>query len=148
MPRSSTAPGAWSREQATFEDAPEGAELWLEPEDVVPFEKGAFIVQVQGDSMVPLIPNGGWCLFRPPRDGGRQGRVVLAGHSGIADPHTGGQYTVKVYHWEKAADPDQGFYHARIELRPKNPAYQPVVLEPREEGEMQIIAEFVRVLGT
>jgi hypothetical protein len=97
--------------------------------------------------MVPLIPSGSWCLFKPPRAGGREGRVLLVWHSGISDLHTGGQYTVKKYHSEKCFDPDGGWQHLRIELRPLNPAYQPIVLEPREEGEVRVLAEFVKVLG-
>jgi SOS-response transcriptional repressor LexA len=73
--------------------------------------------------------------------------VLLVWHSGISDPHTGGQYTVKQYHSEKAAGPDQGWYHTRIELKPRNPAYEPIVLEPQGQDEVKVIAEFVRVLG-
>ena len=141
------AAGSWSREQASLEDAPDWAETWVMPNEDIAIEKGMFIAQVQGDSMVPLIPNGSWCLFRAPRAGSRDGRVLLVWHSGISDPHTGGQYTVKQYHSEKAAGPDQGWYHTRIELKPRNPAYEPIVLEPQGQDEVKVIAEFVRVLG-
>jgi phage repressor protein C with HTH and peptisase S24 domain len=141
------AAGSWSREQASLEDAPEWAETWVKPNENLDFEKGMFIAQVQGDSMIPLIPNGSWCVFRPARAGSREGRVLLVWHSGISDPHTGGQYTVKQYHSEKAADAEQGWHHARIVLKPRNPAYEPIVLEPQDETEVQVIAEFVRVLG-
>ena len=141
------AAGSWSREQSSLLDAPEWAETWVRPNVELDFEKGMFIAQVQGDSMIPLIPDGSWCVFRPPRAGTREGKILLIWHSGISDPHTGGQYTVKQYHSEKKADPDQGWYHTRIELRPKNPSYDPIVLEPRDEGEVKIIAEFVCILS-
>jgi hypothetical protein len=54
---------------------------------------------------------------------------------------------VKQYHSEKAADAEQGWCHNRIELKPRNPAYEPIILEPRDEPEVQVIAELVRVLG-
>ncbi len=140
------AAGSWSREQASLEDSPEWAEMWVKPIEDFPLERGMFIAQVQGDSMVPLIPNGAWCVFRPPRAGTRQGRIVLVWHSGISDAHTGGQYTVKEYRSEKAAHPEQGWHHTRIELRPRNPGYPSIILEPRDEGEVRVIAEFERVL--
>ena len=48
-------------------------------------------------------------------------------HSGIADPHTGGQYTLKVYTSEKAAASDGEWQHTRVVLKPLNPAYEPIV---------------------
>jgi type III restriction enzyme len=77
------AAGSWSREQASLEDAPEWAETWVRPNEDFPYEKGMFIAQVQGDSMVPLISNGAWCVFRPPRAGSREGRVLLVWHHRI-----------------------------------------------------------------
>ncbi|MDP2815462.1 MAG: hypothetical protein Q8O19_02150, partial [Rectinemataceae bacterium] len=41
--------------------------------------------------------NGAWCIFSPPPAGTREGKAVLVWHSGISDPHTGGQYTLKIY---------------------------------------------------
>jgi hypothetical protein len=68
-------------------------------------------------------------------------------HSGISDPQTGGQYTLKVYTSEKAAGPDGGWRHTRIILKPLNPAHEPIVLTPADEGEVRVIGEFVEVIG-
>jgi phage repressor protein C with HTH and peptisase S24 domain len=105
-----------------------------------------FVARVQGDSMAPEIPDGAYCLFRPPRGASRQGRRLLVWHSGIADPHTGGQYTLKVYTSEKAPGGDEEWQHTRIDLKPLNPAHQPIVLSSADEGEVRVIAEFVEVL--
>jgi len=35
-----------------------------------------FVARVQGKSMEPEIPDGAYCLFRPPRSGSGQGRHV------------------------------------------------------------------------
>jgi SOS-response transcriptional repressor LexA len=142
-----TAAGYWSREQINFENSPEWSHLWVEPQDHQgPWPKGTFIAQVQGDSMEPRVPNGAWCIFTPPKAGSREGKAVLVWHSGISDPHTGGQYTLKVYHSEKKQDEDTGWTHQRITLKPLNPAYQPIILEPREENEVRIIAELAGVI--
>jgi hypothetical protein len=97
--------------------------------------------------MEPEIPNGAYCLFRQPRAGSRQERKLLVWHSGVSDPHTGGQYTLKVYTSEKAPAGDEGWQHTRIVLKPLNPAHQPIVLTPADEGEVRVIAEFVEVVG-
>ena len=61
-----------------------------------------FVAQVVGESMNRRIPNGAWCLFRAAPTGTREGKVVVVQHRGIADPETGGRFTIKVYISEKA----------------------------------------------
>jgi hypothetical protein len=65
----------------------------------------------------------------------------------VTDQETGGQYTLKVYSSEKVPAEDGDWVHQRITLKPLNPAYEPIVLEPNEEGQVLAIAEFVEVLG-
>ncbi len=68
-------------------------------------------------------------------------------HTGIADPHTGGHFTLKVYSSERVGDPETEWQHTRIVLKPLNRAYEPIVLTPREEGEVRVLAELVEVVG-
>jgi len=140
------AAGRFSEEQAGFDDRAEWAEEWV-TWDGASFEPGMFVARVQGDSMEPEIPNGAYCLFRPPRGGSRQGRKLLVWHSGISDPYTGGQYTLKVYTSEKASEGEEGWRHAKIVLRPLNPAHQPIILTPESEDAVRVMAEFVAVVG-
>jgi hypothetical protein len=95
------------------------------------------------------IPNGAWCEWRLKPTGTRQGKVVLAQHRDIQDPEHGGQYTVKVYESEKETTEDGGWRHRRVTLKPDSadPAFEPIVLENLEEGELTIVAELVEVLG-
>lgn len=95
------------------------------------------------------IPNGAYCVFRSPVAGSRQGRVVLAQHRDIADPDHGGRYTVKVYESVKAPAAGGPWRHVEIRLKPDTDAagYEPIVLRSVEEGEVQVIAELVEVLG-
>ena len=37
--------------------------------------------------------------------------------------------------------------HARITLRPVNPDFQPIVLTGADEGQIQVVAEIVAVVG-
>jgi len=140
-----TAAGAWSDEQSGLVGLADQAEEWV----VLggdKLEPGMFVAQVVGKSMEPLIPDGSYCLFRPVPAGSRQGRRLLVWHAGLTDEDTGGQYTLKVYSSEKVSDEDGSWQHERIILKPLNPAYQPLVLEPDEEGLVRVVAEWVKVL--
>jgi SOS-response transcriptional repressor LexA len=122
-----------------------GAEEWVVPATSRRLGPGMFVARVVGRSMEPLIPDGSWCLFRSPVGGSRQGKVVLVEHRDIADPETGGSYTVKRYRSVKAADAE-GWRHVEIRLEPVNPAFEPIVLREPDEGEVRVVAELVEVL--
>jgi hypothetical protein len=141
------AAGRFSQDQGGFEEFANWAEEWAAWDGAPKFEPGMFVAKVLGDSMEPEVPNGSYCLFRAPRAGSRQGRRLLVWHSGISDPHTGGQYTLKVYTSEKTSLEEGEFRHTRIVLKPLNPAYSPIVLTPESENEVRVIAEFVRLVG-
>jgi len=137
----------FSDEQMDLGQPGEWADEWVSWDGAPKFEKGMFVARVVGPSMMPDIPDGAYCLFGAPKAGSRKGRTVLVWHEGIADPHTGGQYTVKIYDSEKRGSSDGEWEHVRITLKPRNPAFQPIVLEPSEEGQVRVIAEVVQVIG-
>lgn len=139
------AAGAFSDTQALDDHDCE----WVELEGRTRPGPGLFVAQVVGESMNRRIPNGAWCLWRTNPGGTRQGKVVLAQHRDIDDPELGGRYTVKVYESEKVATDDGGWRHAVIRLKPDSddPAFEPIVLEDLEEGELSIVAELVEVLS-
>jgi hypothetical protein len=84
-----------------------------------------------------------------PRAGRRfaPGTDSLGRASGIADPDTGGSYTVKRYRSEKAAGDDDSWKHTAVRLEPLNPAYQPIVIAATEASDVRVIGELVEVLG-
>ena len=106
------------------------------------------MAQVIGESMNRRIPNGGWCVWRANPTGTRNGSVVIAQHPDINDADLIGRYTVKIYESEKVADPDGGWHHSRVTLKPDSTdlSFKPIVLENLNDGELRIIAEFVEVL--
>jgi len=95
--------------------------------------------------MEPGIPDGSYCLFRRSIGGTRQDKVVLVQHHDIADPETGGSYTVKRY-TSKKRKVDDAWEHAEIRLLPDNPSFPPIVLTNAEDGELKVIAEVIEVL--
>lgn len=119
---------------------------WAEIESRHRLRPGMFVAQVVGKSMEPAIPDGAWCLFSAPVEGTRQGKTVLVQLRDTTDPDTGQRYTVKRYESEKAAKGDS-WRHERITLKPINPDFKPIVLKSHDQGELQVVAELVEVLG-
>lgn len=121
---------------------------WMAVPESVRLTREHFVARVKGRSMEPTIPDGSWCLFRAYRGGSRQGKLVLVWHRGCTDPALGGEFSVKRYVSTKAQNPDGTWTHRQIRLEPLNPdpAYQPLVFDPSDEGDLRAIAEFVCVL--
>ena len=136
------AAGAFSDPQHVEDDNWE----WVTIDTKHRLRPGMFVAQVIGKSMEPAIPDGSYCLFRAPVTGTRQGKIVLVQLRDGIDPETGERYTVKRYQSEKVADGDS-WRHARITLKPVNPDFQPIKLAGAEEGELQVVAELIEVLG-
>jgi SOS-response transcriptional repressor LexA len=107
---------------------------------------GMFVAQVVGKSMEPAIPDGAYCLFAAPVTGTRQGRTVLVQMRDATDAESGERYTVKRYESTKHEDGDS-WRHGAIILKSNNPEYAPIKLTGMDEGEFQVIAEMVEVLG-
>ena len=127
----------------------ERANDWVALPDWIRPQPGLFVAQVIGESMNRRIPNGAWCLFRGNPSGTRQGKVVVVQHRDLADPDTGGRYTVKLYASEKVRTEDGGWKHDRITLSPDSdqPGFEPIVLQvgSDEEG-FAVVAEMLVVL--
>lgn len=122
-------------------------EGWIEVEGMGTLGEAMFVARAIGRSMEPRIYDGDYCLFRAKPAGSRQRKIVLVQYRGPADPETGGSYTLKRYSSEKVADVDGGWRHIKVTLAPLNPDFQPMVLTPESEGDVQIIAEWLGVLG-
>ena len=120
--------------------------VWAAVDTKHRLRSGMFVAQVVGKSMEPAIPDGGYCLFAAPVAGTRQGRTVLVQMRDAADPESGERYTVKRYESEKAGDED-AWQHTKITLKPVNADFEPIVLTGADEGELQVVAEVVEVLG-
>jgi hypothetical protein len=94
----------------------------------------------------PSIPDGAFCLFSAPVEGTRQGKSVLVQLRDAVDPETGQRYTVKRYESEKTED-EGSWRHTKINLRPINPDFESIILTGADEGQLQVIAEILEVLG-
>ena len=123
---------------------PEG---WVDAEEIGKLDDQMFVARAVGRSMEPRIYDGDYCVFRAKPSGTRQGKIVLTQYRGPADPETGGSFTVKRYSSEKVADAGGGWRHTKVALSPLNPEFQAIVLTPDSEDDIQIIAEWLTVLG-
>lgn len=120
---------------------------WVAVETRHRLRPGMFVAQVVGKSMEPTIPDGAYCLFRAPVEGTRQGKIVLVQLRDALDAETGQRYTVKRYGSEKATDQDS-WRHTKITLKPLNPAFDAMVFTGADEQQLQVVAEFVEVIGS
>lgn len=122
-------------------------EAWIEAEGIGRLDDQMFVARAVGRSMEPRIYDGDFLVFRPKPVGSRQGKIVLVQYQEIADPETGGSYTVKRYRSEKSHSAEGEWRHTKITLEPLNPEFQPIILEPEDEGAIQVISEYLGTLG-
>ena len=120
---------------------------WVQVDTGRTLGPGMFVAQVVGRSMEPQIPDGSYCLFRAPVEGTRQGKTVLVQLRDGVDPETGERFTVKRYESEKVEAEDGTWRHHAILLVPMNKEFAPIELTEDDEGRVNVIAEFVQVIG-
>jgi type III restriction enzyme len=123
--------------------SPEG---WIKADIGRKLDADWFVSKVLGHSMEPRIPHNSYCVFRKYQGGPRGDLIVLAQHSSIADPESGGSYTVKRYKSEKMIDNVDSWKHGKIMLESLNPAYKTIIIPEDIADEFKVIAEFITVL--
>ncbi len=108
------------------------------------------------EKSTPSVCNGGsreltviYCLFGPPEPGDHNGRRLLVFHNAIKgkDPVTGGPYTLRTYHSERAIDGSEGWRHVKVTLRATNPTFEPIVFTATEESDVRVMGTLVATLG-
>lgn len=121
-------------------------EAWIEADGIGKLDDRMFVARAVGRSMEPTIHDGDLLVFRGNPVGTRQGKIVLAQYRGLADPETGGSFTVKRYSSEKGEAEEGEWRHSRILLSPVNRSFAPIAIPPDRAGDFRIVAEFVAVL--
>jgi type III restriction enzyme len=144
------AAGGFSDDQESLfsEDAHE----WIEWDGMPSPEEGMFVARISGTSMEPDVPNGSWCLFRQPRAGSRNGKLLVVQHASVSEAGFPVGLTLKRYRSERVVDQDTGeLRHSRIVLEPLNADHRPLELAASEgddgTAQLRVIAEFVCVIG-
>lgn len=121
-------------------------EGWVRVEGVGRLNRNMYVVQAVGDSMVPLIQDGDYCVFRANPAGSRQGKIVLAQHHSKYDPDYSGSYSIKIYTSRRDFDEYGNWIHEEIVLQPKNSAYDSIVINEDDADDFRIVGEFVKKL--
>jgi phage repressor protein C with HTH and peptisase S24 domain len=117
-------------------------EGWNETPPGLKLTRDMFTARIVGRSMEPVIPDDSLCVFRAGVTGSRQGRLVLVEALGRG---SNDRYTVKRYRSEKTQTGEE-WSHARIRLEPLNPEFEAWDLDPQDQENLRIIAEFIAVL--
>ncbi len=101
--------------------------------------EGLFLGRVFGNSMVPLVPDGAWCLFRQDIQALQLKTVVLLALDSAADAWS---YVVKQVGALELL-PDGG---TRVRLDSANRAVPSIFREVRDESDLRVVGELVEVL--
>ena len=125
--------GTWRGDLITWPDHPE-------------FEQGMFVARVPGDAMEPLIPTGGYCLFRTPSRSLTDGEVVIISHPKIFDPHTSGPWTVRKASYTEAVAETDEWQHGELKLQAESLAVAPMRLAIADEADVTLFGEYVMTL--
>ena len=67
-------------------------------------------------------------------------------HTNYYDPDYSGAYSIKEYSSVKSYDECGNWQHEKIELRPLNKEFNPIILTPDDGDEFRVIGEFVDTL--
>lgn len=105
-------------------------EGWLDAtgNGFTPDPKRHFVIHAKGDSMSPKIKDGDLCVFEWCEGEPVNGDITLTQCIDI-DLDYGERYTIKSYYSEKTGSA----YNNRIELRPLNPDFNTIVLQPDKD---------------
>lgn len=119
---------------------------WVELWDDTPVDKRYFVMQVVGESMNKVIPNGAYCLFRKYTGGAREGKIVLAQHSDLNFDGEPVGFTVKRYRARKMESQGR-LFNLSVTLVAESSKDGFENLEIAEErGQVRVLGELVNVL--
>ena len=98
---------------------------WIDvSDDMSRLDESMFVVRAMGNSMMPIINDGDYCVFTRYSGGSRNGEIVLVDNIAC---------TIKKYHSEKRAT-EEGWEHTSIELIPLNQDFEPFKLDPDDKS--------------
>jgi len=120
---------------------------WIRVEGVGRLNRNMYVVQASGHSMEPRINDGDFCVFRANPAGSRQGKIVLVQHTNYYDADYSGAYSIKEYSSAKSYDEFGNWQHEKIELKPLNSDYNPIIINAEDAEDFRVIGEFVDVVS-
>ncbi len=108
---------------------------WIDvSDDMSRLDESMFVVRAMGNSMMPIINDGDYCVFTRYSGGSRNGEIVLVEGYNIKDYDSDNiACTIKKYHSEKRAT-EEGWEHTSIELIPLNQDFEPFKLDPDDKS--------------
>lgn len=138
------AAGAFGPEQVDLDEIAHADDriIWDDAPDVRP---GYFVARVTGRSMLPLIDDGAWCLFRASSLDEAGMRPMLVRLVGQAEATS--RFTVKDVRVEWSTDEDELQICSALVLKPRNQAYPVMRVEGEQLADVRVVAELVEVLG-
>lgn len=108
--------------------------------------KDYFAAFVKGESMQPKIKDGDLCLFKRYTGGSRQGHIFLIRAHGLKNTETGESFVLKKYMRQTPPRNHEDDPQSIIHLVSENPKFSPIILMGASDEEIQVLAEFIKVL--
>ncbi|OYZ15225.1 MAG: hypothetical protein B7Y39_16525 [Bdellovibrio sp. 28-41-41] len=105
-----------------------------------------FAAFVRGESMQPKINDGDLCLFRRYTGGSRQGHIFLIQARGLKNSETGESFVIKKYVRQTPSRQSEDDDMSIIHLVSENPKFSPIILMGAADDEIQVIAEFIKII--
>ncbi len=118
-------------------------EGWMKVEGMGRLNRNMFIVRAKGHSMEPLISDGDYCVFRANPAGSRNGKIMLVQHHSYYDSDNAGAYSIKEYQSRKSYDEFGTWHHEEITLLPKNPDYDPIIINAEDAEDFRVVGEYI-----
>ena len=119
---------------------------WIDVKEIdpsIPVGEDCFVVKAVGDSMLPAIHDGEYCVFRHKNSGFHNTDTMLF-EIPNEDPDTGGGFTIKEYQRTKVLDEETGRERiGSITLMPRNKDYEPYIFSEDDCSGIQPVGTLV-----
>ncbi|MBL7542714.1 MAG: LexA family transcriptional regulator [Bdellovibrionaceae bacterium] len=136
------AAGRFGNSELTHESTPIG---WVDA-SLKNDNSDYFAAFVRGQSMQPKINDGDLCLFKRYTGGSRQGHIFLIQARGLKNSETDESFVVKKYVRQTPGRQSEDDDMSIIHLVSENSKFPPIILMGASDDEIQVLAEFIRVI--
>jgi len=119
---------------------------WVRTQGIGRLNRNMYVVQAVGNSMMPIIHDSDFCVFRANPAGSRQGKIVLTEHRNYYDTDNAGNYSIKIYTSKKKLSKNYEWEHEEIILEPKNKDYNSIIISEEESDDFRVIGEFIGIV--
>lgn len=121
-------------------------EGWMEVEAGRKLQKTMWVTRMKGQSMVPLIADGGFAVFDTAVPEILDGLILLVQFRGIHDPDLGDGITIRRFAGAQRVESRKAFRYGEIRLEPLNPEYPSIVLKDVQSDDFKVVGRYISTI--